>query len=360
MAKILFLTSTLGYGGATKIMVKIANYMSRFHETMILCYGDKTVFYDIDEKVNVLWCAKTRCKVRKLRVIAQMLLVRKALHRLNPDLVVAFGNTEKLFAIVSSVGRRTKAVISERQDPYNYVPGKKNHMHMRYRLADGCVFQTDGAAKYFPKSVQDKSIVIPNFIEIHETKPEDNNIKNKLIAYSARFELRQKRQDIMVEAFSLVHKIHPEYKLCFYGDGPDQEKVREQVNKLGLSSFVVFAGQTKNIIENLKKSEIFVLTSDYEGIPNALMEAMAVGLPVVSTDCSPGGARLLIKDGENGLLVPTGDPVSISDAICRFIENPEFARQCGENAREIIYKYSPDKILNMWKVYLESFLTKDR
>ena len=102
-----------------------------------------------------------------------------------------------------------------------------------------------------------------------------------------------------------------------------------------------------------------MLTSDYEGIPNALMEAIALASRL-STDCSPGGARLLIKDGENGLLVPTGDPVSISDAICRFIENPEFARQCGENAREIIYKYSPDKILNMWKVYLESFLTNDR
>jgi glycosyltransferase involved in cell wall biosynthesis len=255
---------------------------------------------------------------------------------------------------------KTKVVLSERKDPFNYNKKKKRYMHLRYILADGCVFQTEGASKYFPRSVQDKSVIIPNFIELEKKEIIPSKLKKNRIAFVARFELKQKRQDIMVQAFKLVLKKHPNMKLVFYGDGPDMQTVKDMVSDYGLTDSIVFAGIVSNMDEVLKYSRMFVLTSDYEGIPNALIEAMSYGLPVVSTDCSPGGARLLINNKENGIIVPVGDVEKLAEAIIFLLDNPTTAELYGRRAQDVIERFKPEKILPRWQEYINTIIDRGK
>lgn len=358
---ICILTSTINYGGATKILLEIANYLSKFHEVAILYYGkDEGSFYQLDNRIKICREPLTKCTVRKVRLLTQMRIIRNGIRKLKPDLVIAFGNTEKLMAIGGCFGTKTKVLISERQDPYNYTPGKKRTMWIRYMLADGCVFQTEGAAKYFPLSVQKKSTIIPNFISQSKREFLEMEKKKKEISFSARFELKQKRQDVMVDAFDIIAKDFPDWKLVFYGDGDDQAIVEEMVKEKGLSNQVIFKGKVSNVLDYIYNSSIFVLSSDYEGIPNVLLEAMAMGIPCVATDCSPGGARLLIENNVNGILVQTNSPKELAEAISFLIRTPDKANSLGKNAMNVLEKYKPEKILHLWNEYICKISFEDR
>lgn len=354
MKKICFLTNTMGYGGATKIMIEIANFLSLQSEfaVSIMTYDKDPFFYKVNDNIEIVYVTKTKCNIPKIRLLTQLRLINKALKKKSYDLIIAFTNTDKLFAVFSSLLKKQKVMLSERQDPYNYVPRKKHIMWLRYILSDACVFQTEGAMNYFPNIVRKKSIVIPNFIDISDDLKNSEVKKEKTIAFSARFELKQKRQDVMVKAFKLVHDRFPDWKLIFYGDGPDQDIVEQLSSKLDLEESIIFYGKTSNVLSKVKSSSIFALSSDYEGIPNVVLEAMAIGMPVVSTDCSPGGARLLIKNGINGLLVPTNSPEKLASAIINLITDNDLSDRCGQCAKEVNEKFSPERILPMWKEFI--------
>jgi len=185
----------------------------------------------------------------------------------------------------------------------------------------------------------------------------DNAIDSKNeISFVGRFEIKQKRQDIMLKAFHLVQKEIKDIKLVFYGDGEDVNVIKTMVNNLKLNDKIVFRGKVDNVESHIYNSKLFVLTSDYEGIPNSLIEAMSLGLPCISTDCDPGGARLLIKDNINGLLVPKGDEKKIAEAILFLLRNPVSAYKIGQEARKILEEYSEDKIIYLWKTYIEKII----
>ena len=126
------------------------------------------------------------------------------------------------------------------------------------------------------------------------------------------------------------------------------DKVKLLVKEMGLTNSVRFAGQVDNICKVISASKMFVITSDFEGIPNSLIDAMLSGLPIVATDCSPGGAALLIKNNENGLLVPCGDISAISSAMCNIIMNPEKGQIMGKQAQDVAIRFSPNEIIRLW------------
>ena len=136
------------------------------------------------------------------------------------------------------------------------------------------------------------------------------------------------------------------------------EQIRQMAESLGVSDRVDFKGLVRDIPNAIRKAKMFVMTSDYEGLPNALIEAMAVGLPCVSTDCSPGGAAELIESGVNGLIVPCGDAGSIASAICTLLNNTETAYQYGLEAQKIIEKLAPEVIYETWRQYIDNLIKK--
>ena len=164
-----------------------------------------------------------------------------------------------------------------------------------------------------------------------------------------------KNQTMLVHAFSKVHEKHPDYVLKIYGpDSGDGAKtsIKEAIHEHHLEDAVFLMGDCSTLEKEIRDAACFAFSSDYEGMPNALMEAMALGLPVISTDCRPGAPRMLIQSGENGLLVPVGDTDRMAQAILYMIENPQKAQAMGERARRIRERANEEIIYRQWRDFL--------
>ena len=277
---------------------------------------------------------------------------------INPDLVVSFQTNQNALSVLATRGRHIPVIISERGDPYQYHNIVAKLKTWVINKAEGGVFQTHKAMEYYGNALQNRSRVIYNPCPTDViVRPLWEERRNE-IAYVARFDIQQKRQDIMVDAFAEVIKKHPEFSLVFYGKGePDMTIIKERVARLGIDQSVVFKGLVTDVINQIKDSKLFVLSSDYEGLPNSLIEAMVAGLPCVSTDCSPGGASELIMNGENGLITPSGDSHRLAEAINYMLDNPKIADQMGANAQEITIRLASTVIFEQWNKYVDTFLS---
>ena len=264
------------------------------------------------------------------------------------DYVVSFGDTSYLIVCLLKKLFKYKLIVSERGDPHYNASYFDRLRRKLYSQADIIVFQTVGARDYFNETVRRKSLIIPNPILIPTQRWSDKYTNNSIVSVG-RIDFWQKRQDVLVKSFAKVLAKHPEWKLNIYGSGEDMEKLKLLIQELKISSKVILHGAVRNVTEVLLENKIFILTSDFEGIPNALLEAMSLGMPVISTDCSPGGAALLIKNRINGLLVPCGDIEAIADAMCLMIEQPHDSIMMAENARISMKNFSEEEISKMWK-----------
>ncbi|MBD2866499.1 glycosyltransferase [Paenibacillus oceani] len=352
---VLFIIHRLSYGGAEKNLTFVANELSRRgFKVQVFTYEDAVQHYPLDEDVVHL-VEKNISTTRGIRRFVQIFQIKKVIKEHKPDVVVSFLNFPNLLSILATMFTSTPVIISERADPYQTNGIFDTVRQYMYRYADGAVFQTDGARDYFTKRLANKSCVIPNPV-IQKVKHEPVTERNNEIAFVARFELVQKRQDLMLLAFRKVADKYPDIKLVFYGDGPDETYVRELTERLNLTDHVRFEGVVENVAARIRNARMFVLTSDYEGIPNALIEAMSIGLPVVATDCSPGGARMLIEDKVNGCLVPKGDVDAISNSIIYYIENGQIAEEYGRKATEVVDRFTPKKIMSKWEEYINKHI----
>ena len=355
MKKILFVTSALSYGGAGKMIAYLANAFAEFDDYDVFIYVELKpgVHYDMNKKIHIVEETK-HFKSYLLRHFLETFQMRKRIKEIAPDLIISFQTNQNAKAVLGPRGRHIPIIVSERGDPYlrNNIVEKLKMLVISY--AEGGVFQTQKAMARFGLPLRDRGIVIHNPNTVQKIEPLAWNERRPEISFVARFDVFQKRQDLMVKAFNIVAKQVPDIKLVFYGEGDEQIKIQQLVEEYGLSNRVEFKGLVKNIPEAIRESKVFVLTSDFEGLPNALIEAMACGLPCVSTDCSPGGARELIEDGENGFIVPCGDVEAIADRIIYVLKNPEKADKLGLEAQKIVEKLEPNKIFGKWKNYVES------
>ena len=221
-----------------------------------------------------------------------------------------------------------------------------------YQRVDKIVFQTEDAKNTYPENIAAKGTVI--FNPIKENLPERyTGERNKNITTFCRISY-QKNLPVLVKAFSEVHKDFEDYRLCIIGNtqnADDEKALRETedlIEKLNLNDFVDFEPFSLNVHEKIIEDAVYVNSSDYEGMSNAMLEAMAIGMPVVCTDCPIGGASAVIKDGENGLLVPVGDVESLAEAIKSVISDKELSAKLSENAVKIKDELSLINIARKW------------
>ena len=359
--KVLFTIPCLSYGGAEKNMVLVANYLSQKGHSIAICSFNEEPkkqqlhpdirCYDMPVqpmgKGRFAWVG-----VRK----RQYAFLEQTCKKEQPEVILSFLPISNALAVLCGKKMHIPVVISERADPYQAISKLDRLMHALYNRADGAVFQTEGAKKFYAPRLQKKSAVIPNPVILKEQDISYDLLACKpQIAFVGRFELKQKRQDIMLRAMRKVIEKHPQYTLVFYGDGPDKPAMQDFAAKLGIDQSVVFAGVSTQVLKDISQSEIFAMTSDYEGIPNVLIEAMSIGMPCVATDCSPGGARLLLRGGEDGMLVPCGDVEAIVSAINTLIEDKRLAADYGKKAKGIIDRFNYDTIMEKWESYLSQF-----
>lgn len=259
------------------------------------------------------------------------------------------------YAKVASIFTGVPSIMTERGDPYVTITnGIKDKILLKFiNSSKGAVFQTKGASEFYSKRLQERGTVIPNaiFLTVKENSEKRLVDRDKTVVYVGRFQNIQKRMDVLLRGFKLFLNNHPDYILKMYGSG-ETDYVKSLISDLGIEDSVKLMGAVKNPMSKIMNDGMYVLTSDYEGIPNSLLEAMAIGLPCISTDCTPGGARLLIQDGINGQLIPRDDPKVLCDAMSKFAYDRLFAQNCGKEAQKVLERFSKDKIGKMWVDYI--------
>lgn len=358
--KILFITNSIGFGGAEKMMAFVANSLcKRNHTVSVINFNSVGIEINsslqiFDDRIKVItYSGKQGGQISRLK---KFLFAYQNISCSNADVIVGFTAFPNYIGKIVGFFKGIPSIMSERGNPYITI--NKRNLHSLLELviinhSEGGVFQIEGAKSFYGKNLQKKSIIIPNPIFFKAPiKYVPYEQRTKTIVSVGRFDNAQKRYDVMIKAFSIFLMKNPEWILKLYGDGPDAEKIKTWVAEEGISDKVLFMGVSKNPMKDISIDGIFLITSDYEGISNSLLEAMAIGLPCVSTDSPPGGARMLIEDGVNGLLAPTGSPESIANAMNRFVENPDLAKSCGNNARNVINRFNADKLMDLWEKYI--------
>lgn len=352
--KILMIISLLNYGGASKMFIHLANYLEKVgYDVSIYTYVGNSRPTNLSENINYT-PSISKNKNILLKSIEPIFNIRKIIRIEQPSLIISFLTNANFYSTLANLGMSSTIIVSERSDPYYESNLKLKLLRLSYYLSDLLVFQTDEAKKYFTPILQKKSVVIPNpVVEVPVIKVKENNEKFK-ISHVGRFNIIQKRQDLILKSAKILKNRNLNFEINFYGDGPDFYNMKKLAHQLDLQDNVVFHGKVNNVLENIKDSSIFLLASDYEGIPNALMEAMSVGLPVISTDCSPGGAKLLIENFKNGLIVPRDDASSIADAIELLMNDTELRHSLGKNAKGINEKFENKRVMSLWDNTIES------
>lgn len=343
--KVIFLTAGMAGGGTERVIAVLANYLiDRDYQVDIVMTSRDDVAYELDSRIKLLALSgRTGGSIKKR--LERVMKLRRIMKE-NPDAtILSFGTETNCFAILAGFGLRKNLVISERNDPNQC--GYKCLRNILYHFADKLVFQTKDAVLCFPKKIQKKGVVIPNPITEHLPEPFMGERSKDVVAVGRM--QPQKNHKLLLDAFSLFHKTHEEYRLVIYGKGELQPELEKQASELGITDSVVFAGFATDVLQKIWDSAMYVLSSDYEGISNSLLEAMGVGLPVVSTDCPIGGSAMLIEQGVNGLLVPMNDAKGMAEAMAQIADDDVFARKISIEATKVKEKYSSQNICKEWE-----------
>ena len=275
---------------------------------------------------------------------------------LRPDVVLSFIGKNNIMAISTAGKEGINVVVSVRANPYMEYDNVslKAGMLATFGRAAGVVVQTTDAAKFFPPYIRKKCVILPNSINPTFIRHRYVGDREKSIVMVGRMD-ENKNHALVMEAFADVMKTgFDNYKLKFFGDGPDRLKLQRLSVSLGIDRNVEFVGSVEHVAEHIEKATMFILFSDQEGMPNSLIEAMSLGLPCISSDCPCGGPKDLIVDGENGILVPVRDKDALKKAMLQLLKDPSYADKLGANATKVQEKFSPQKVNRMWEEYLLS------
>ena len=351
--KVFMIIKRLRYSGAYKMFMWVAKALAnRGHEITVFTFMKN----DVEElQPNIKWI---KANLEHSSLFRKVKEVRRWMKETGADISISFLLDANIINTLACLGTKTKSIICERNDPYKPHYYKLKLTKPLFGLADGAVFQLPKVAEYY-SMIKGHTAVIPNPVIPTSAKIELKSFEERenVIVSLGRYDIFQKRQDVLLNAFARFLKGHPDYMLKFYGDGPDEDKIRKLVESLGISENVIVGGITGHSAQVLSKSKFFVLTSDFEGIPNSLLEAMSIGLPCISTRCRPGGAEYLIKNGKNGLLVNTGDVEGLYQAMCKIAET-DIADRLGHEAKKVTERFSEERITDMWCEYIQKLQNK--
>ncbi|WP_433832545.1 glycosyltransferase family 4 protein [Actinoplanes sp. CA-015351] len=229
----------------------------------------------------------------------------------------------------------------------SYKPGLQREIVRAYPRLDAVTVLTHADLASYQEALGDRVRIerVPNGIPPRSGVPTDE--RAPIVAAAGRL-IRQKGFDLLIEAFVDVHAAHPGWELHIFGAGKWQAKLAGMIEERGLGDVVRLRGISRNLDGELAKASIFVLSSRKEGLPMVLLEAMSIGLPVVSFDC-PTGPADVVDDGVNGLLVPAEDVAGLADGLSRLIENGHERETMGKAGRITAAQYESPVIAEQWE-----------
>lgn len=360
MQKIAFHLNCLEQGGAERVVTNLANqFVEKGYQVIIATewYGENE--FQTDSRVKRVHVGLRENDEKKNHLVQFLLRIKyltKFIKEEKPDILIPFARKALYRGLMSAYFIKIPVLISIRTDPAGHYEewSDKIQIPILFPRADGCVFQTEGARDFFAPRLQKNSRIILNPINPKYIGVPEPEMRTKTVVQSGRL-VDFKNQPMLIKAFVEVHKKHPDYDLKIYGgdsfDGT-KEILEELIKQNNAEDYIHLMGASDSLEKDLVDAALFAFTSDWEGLPNALMEAMALGLPIVATDCPCGGPRTIMTDSVDGLLIPIKDQKALEDGINYLIENPEIAERYGRKAREIAERANSEAVFEQWREYI--------
>ncbi|MDD4110546.1 MAG: glycosyltransferase [Clostridia bacterium] len=355
--KIMFYIDVLYKGGAERVISNLANFFSTYKKYNVYLVVDKRVNneYQIYESVNFVSLEKSN-KHPFSSNISRIYLINKLIKKYNIDILVSFKPGPVFRSIIASKFTKAKTIISIRNDPraeYGSVAAKILS-RILFKKTDGIVFQTKEASNFFKKNIVSKSIIIKNpvsdvFFQTQRKPPFHDIVSFGRISSA-------KNHILLVNAFAIISKTFPKEKLYIYGNIDDKrtfDSLRNAIVSLKLENRIFLKEHSTCVNDLLSSAKLFVLSSNFEGMPNALMEAMAVGVPCISTDCPVGGPRELLGNSEYGLLTKVSDENDLAIKMKYLLSSSSRINFYGDLAKQRSKVFSSDKIYEQWDAYFQ-------
>lgn len=357
--KILFYIDNLQKGGAERVISNLSNYLIKDNEIDIMLNSTKDIAYELNKNIKLIDIDGNKIIKNPIsKNINRLKVIKKKVIEENPDIIISFLPMPSYRMLLLKKKLKKPIIVAERNNPKDEYSSFVDKILMKklYKKADGFVFQTNEQKEYFDKKIQDNSIVI--FNPIKEEFMEKNIVEKENAIINVGRLAEQKNQKMLINAFAKVCNKYKDYTLKIFGQGPLKEELEKQIEDLNLKGRVILEGVSDNIKSELEKSKIFVMTSNFEGMPNALIEAMSLGVASISTDCPCGGPRELINDNINGFLIKNNDEEALCYKLEQLLSDESKIKSFGNEAEKIKQKLNIDSIAIQWKEYIYSVINQ--
>ena len=329
--KIVFIIPNMTGGGTERVISLLVNeYRKRGMEAAIMMFAGDECAYRLADGVE-LFCVSEQSHGRPLVQVKRLLRMRRYFQRNRDCLIYSFSVMGTIFGAFATLGLGIRMFVSERNDPRQGLQGPLRDW--AYGRAAVIAVQTRECMRYFPEKLQKKMMVIPNPVDPSVPEPFLGE-RRRSVVFVGRLH-RQKNPELLLRAFAVFQKDYPAYVLEMFGKGELEEELKRIAAELGIKGKVIWHGFCPDVRKQIADAGMYVLSSDFEGISNSMLEAMAMGIPVIATDCPIGGCAEYIQNGRNGLLVPVGDQKAMADAMRRLAGDPGFALAVSKNGSKI-------------------------
>lgn len=344
--------SGLGAGGAEVVVAQVVrHWIAQGHRVSILAFDtpDDPIFHPMPEGAEIrrlgLFPAQKRCGAH-VSVLRKLIRLRRVIGRDKPDMVVSFLTKNNLLALIATAGKSIPVICSERNNPerQHTRPLWNATLRLGYRRAALIICQTKAVTRCFPVAVRSKIRVISNPIR-SPGLPGERSEPSRIVAVGRL--THQKGFDILLAAFALLHRKFTEWQLDIWGEGADRPALEELIRTHGLEGRAALRGVSPRPGSWVEGADIFVLSSRYEGFANVLGEAMAAGLPVVSTRCDFGPEEIVAHEYD-GLLVAAENPLALAQGLARLMSDAGLRDRLGRAAAIAALRYAPENILHQW------------
>lgn len=357
MSKLFISCCSLSSGGAERVLSILSKpFADHYDDVQYIMWYDNPVFYDIDKRVKIV-CLEKEAGSRS--TLKRMAWFRKYVNVQKPDLVLALSAPFNMLTLASLLGTSHKIVAAERVDPRSFRWGKHLEIlrNLLYHKATGILAQTEYCKDYFKGSLYKKTDVIFNPVIMPEEMIGSaiRTEKKKVIATAARL-APQKKQDMIIRVFAKFHESHPDYSLKIFGEGAERENLTKLASDLGIANYVELPGSVKDLWVRLQSTNMFVMTSLFEGMSNSMIEAMCLGVPCISTKVS--GAVDLIDSGKNGVLIELNDENALYDAMMRIADDSDYASSVANEGAKLYDVLNVDTISQQWVSYIDNIISK--
>jgi glycosyltransferase involved in cell wall biosynthesis len=361
--RILIAIGSLGGGGAERVAVNLARYWSSLGlevriVTLAAAAEDRyAVPAGVSRVALDLAHGGGSFPARAVANLRAIAAYRREIREFDPDITLGMISAMNVIVALAALGHRCAAVGSERTSPANDPLPRiwKLLRYFSYGLLDLVTAQTTAAAAWIrANTLARRTAVIPNAVNLPlpagliRVEPDSVCPPDAEILLGVGRLAAVKRFDLLIEAFGEAAASRPDWRLAIIGEGPERAHLESLVARRGLEGRVLLPGRVDNVAAWYARASITALTSTHEGFPNALLEALAHGVPVVSVDC-PDGPRDIVRHGVDGLLVPQGDSAAFATELARLMDDKALSARMAAAASEASVRFAEPVVMQRWE-----------